>query len=69
MTNMFVNETPRSSLGLNYTGPATALPFLPLALGSRDLSAASNRAGGYYFMRAKHIISDFEGFFRGGQDF
>jgi hypothetical protein len=40
-----------------------------LALGSRDLSAASNRAGGYYFMRAKHIISDFEGFFRGGQDF
>ncbi len=29
--------------------------------------ADSNRAGGYFFMRAKHIIGD-RGVFRGGQD-
>jgi hypothetical protein len=27
--------------------------------------AVSNSAGGYFFMRAKHIIGDFEGFFEG----
>ncbi len=28
-------------------------------------TAVCNRAGGYFFMRAKHIIGNFEGFFEG----
>jgi hypothetical protein len=31
--------------------------------------ADSNRAGGYFFMRAKHIIRDLEGFFEGAKTF
>ncbi len=32
-------------------------------------TADSNRAGGYYFMRTKHIIGDFEGFFEWAKTF